>query len=143
MTLEAVTLKEKIDQSLEGALHTQYPSGPPPAQLQAISWSCYTGEIHLQFHSQEAVDAITTLLDSNWVASINLALKLKVDIYPIIIYGIPVSFKPDCPAHVQCLMDKNIGVLDTLQHVLWANQKALMGGKTHLSIIVHVSPEDS
>ncbi|KAG0149778.1 hypothetical protein CROQUDRAFT_88613 [Cronartium quercuum f. sp. fusiforme G11] len=143
MTSEAVTLKERIECSLEGALCSQYPSGPPPAQLRAISRSQYTGEIHLQFHLQEAVDAITAIPDSDWVASINPALKLKVDIYLIIIHGIPISFNPNSPAHIQHLMDENTGILDTLQWVLWANQKALVGNKTHSSIIIHLTNPSS
>ncbi|KAG0138933.1 hypothetical protein CROQUDRAFT_20307, partial [Cronartium quercuum f. sp. fusiforme G11] len=74
-----------------------------------------------------------------WVCSINPYLRLKMDIFPIIVHGIPTSFNPNNTSHIQKLMDENTGVLDTLQRVLWANQKALDGTKTHSSLIIHLT----
>ncbi|KAG0145934.1 hypothetical protein CROQUDRAFT_93261 [Cronartium quercuum f. sp. fusiforme G11] len=136
---KALALKERIDSSLRAALLAHHPTGAPPTHLCAIVQSRFTGEIHLQFHSQEVVDLVAVLPTMAWVCAINPYLCLKVEILPIIVHGIPTSFNPDNLTHIQKLMDENVGVLDTLQRVVWANQKSLDGKKTHSSLIIHLT----
>ncbi|KAG0146730.1 hypothetical protein CROQUDRAFT_92400 [Cronartium quercuum f. sp. fusiforme G11] len=65
--------------------------------------------------------------------------QLKVQIFPVIVHGVPTIFNPPNPHHLQELMGENVGVLNTLQRALWSNQSSIIAKKTHSSIILHLT----
>ncbi|KAG0139213.1 hypothetical protein CROQUDRAFT_101945 [Cronartium quercuum f. sp. fusiforme G11] len=139
MNSEAAMLREKINCTLARALLACHPTGPPNVQIWALAHNRFTGEIQIQLHSQEDISAIEALPDQGWVADVNPQLRLKVQIFPIIVHGVPTVFNPANPHHLQELMGENVGVLDTLQCALWLNQSSILAKKTHSSIILHLT----
>ncbi|KAF9503834.1 hypothetical protein BS47DRAFT_1402023 [Hydnum rufescens UP504] len=76
-----------------------------------------------------------------WVKGVSPKLTLCCPIYAVIVHRIPTTFNPDLPEHVDILKVANLGVLDNLTHVMWANaKKAHPNGKAikkSSSLILH------
>lgn len=79
------------------------------------------------------------LKSDSWVNEINPQLGLKRKNFPIIIHGMPTSFKPSSRSHIQEFIESNHGVLDTATKMTWANRYSIELGKPFSSLIVHLT----
>lgn len=79
------------------------------------------------------------LRSDDWVNKVNPQLGLKRKAYPIIIHGIPTTFKPSSRAHVHELIKDNHGVLDSATRIVWAKKFSIEAGKPFSSLIIHLT----
>ncbi|KAG0138907.1 hypothetical protein CROQUDRAFT_102652 [Cronartium quercuum f. sp. fusiforme G11] len=109
ITSDPVKLRESINRSLAAELLIQHPTGPPKVIVHALACNCFTGEIQVQFLTQEEVDIINSLPTTSWVKEVDPGLQLKVEICPIIVHAIPTSFDPTNLDHMSTLMESHLG----------------------------------
>ncbi|KAG0149635.1 hypothetical protein CROQUDRAFT_88978 [Cronartium quercuum f. sp. fusiforme G11] len=121
MDMEANALKGGLDKSLMEGIFAQFPTGPPPIHIRALARNRFTGEIQIHFQNQGALDTIASLPTQEWIRKVNPALKLKTEIYPIIVHGVPTSFDPLDHSHLSSIMNENPRLLNSLQRALWAS----------------------
>lgn len=142
LTTEPGALASRATAALEAALHEHAAATgkpPPPLSIRGITRNTFTGEIHLHLVDQASVAAALALPSDVWVCDINPQLNLRRKIYPIIIHGMPTTFRPSSKVHVHDFIEESHGVLDTATKFVWANRYSIESGKPFCSMIVHLT----
>lgn len=112
---------------------------PPPVAIRGITRNAYTRDIHLHLKDHESLMAIMALKSDDWVSVVNPNLGLKRKVYPVIVHGIPTTFKPTLRKHIRDFIEENHGVLDTATRMVWANKHSIEAGKPFSSLIIHLT----
>lgn len=107
--------------------------------IRGITRNGFTGDINLHLNDQESLRAVLSLKTDDWVKTLNPLLLLRRKVYPVIVHGIPTSFKPDSRVHVREFVDENHGTLDTATKIVWANKHSIELGKPFSSLIIHLT----
>lgn len=142
ISTDAGLLALRAKEALTSALRKQSPDGAdqtPSVMLRGITRNAFTGEIQLHLGSQDSLKAILALKSDEWVSSVNPGLGLKRKVFPIIVHGVPTSFKPDVQHHIKKFFAENHGVLDTATKIVWANRHSIESGKPFSSLIIHLT----
>lgn len=142
MTTEAGLLASRAHKAIHTALREQGEATGatvPPVKLRGITCNSFTGDINLHLDHRTSLTAILALKSDAWVSDINPGLGLKRKVYPIIVHGIPTTFKPSSRAHIHDFIEENNGVLDTATKVVWANKYSIEQGKPFSSLIIYLT----
>lgn len=142
LATDAELLASRATSALSAALKEQAKTTsrpPPPLVIRGITRNVFTGEINLHLNHQDSLRAALSLKSDAWVANINPDLTLKRRIYPIIVHGVPTTFKPESRAHTLDFVMENHGVLDTATKMVWANKHSIESGKPFSSLIIHLT----
>lgn len=111
------------------------------SDIRGFSRNRRSGDITIQFNSQGDVETATNLHDY-WVRLLDPSLRLKMPSYAIIVHGIPTSFNPESDRDVDNLKAVNLGVLDSLDSIRWANRHSIESGKPFSSLLIHLRDPD-
>lgn len=64
-----------------------------------------------------------------WLPQITQKMSLRNPVYPVVVHGIPTSFKPDCPDDIKILIAMNPDTLNPPPlFVKWVSQQAIKRG---------------
>lgn len=78
-----------------------------------------------------------------WLPQTTPHMTLRDPIYPVVVHGIPTSFDPNCPDHMEMLLAMNQETLSPPpQFVKWVSPQAVKRGVSHSSIRLGFSSLD-
>lgn len=82
-------------------------------------------------------------LGDKWLPMFSKKLTLRLQIFTVVVHGIPTSFNPTCPDHLEMLKAMNPDTLSTPPlFVKWISPQAVQRGVSHSSIRIGPTSAD-
>lgn len=93
-----------------------------------------SNDLVLYTTSPKQADALRAT-HQRWLPQTTQHMTLRNPIYPVVVHGIPASFDPNCPDHMEMLIAMNQDTLSPPpQFVKWVSPQAIKRGVSHSSI---------
>lgn len=109
------------------------PTDPKAIQIRSVHHHP-SNNIVLYTKSAKQANALRTT-SQRWLPQTTQHMMLRNPILPVVVHGIPTSFNPNCPDHMEMLTAMNQDTLSPPpQFVKWVSPQAIKQGVSHLSI---------
>lgn len=105
-----------------------------PVEVKSIQRHTFNNLI-LHLESPSHADALRKSANK-WLPAFSGSLTLKPETHAILIHGIPTTFNPQNPKHLEDLIASNGDRLSSLKSIRWMNAKAIEEEKKNYSSII-------